>query len=426
MLLRHQCADKFKPLDVEAALKHPGVPKVSSKLGKQALATAASGINFYQTLQMDDGHWAGDYGGPMFLMPGMIITMYVTGTPIDLRKRDEMLRYLYNHQAADGGWGLHIESHSTIFGTAMNYVAMRLLGASADDPRMIKARLFILSNGGALGIPQWGKFWLSVLGVFSWDGLNTLFPELWATPEWLPVHPWRWWCHCRMVYLPMAYIYGSRFVGPITPLVKELRRELFCEPWETINWPSIRSYVAPIDVYYPQTALLKVMNVVTNAYEKFVSPLFIGKAWRNRSLSFLLDYIHAEDDQTSSICIGPVNKFINMLAVFVGDGADSKRFKDHIARVDDYLWMAEDGMKCQGYNGSQLWDTAFAVQAIVESGLGPLFLPCLAKTYEYVDCAQVLEDVANREKFYRFVSSLVLPNFLTWLRLFSLLVFFLT
>ena len=28
----------------------------------------------------------------------------------------------------------------------------------------------------------------------------------------------------------------------------------------------------------------------------------------------------------------------------------------------DYLWVAEDGMKMQGYNGSQLWDTAFAVQ----------------------------------------------------------------
>jgi hypothetical protein len=30
--------------------------------------------------------------------------------------------------------------------------------------------------------------------------------------------------------------------------------------------------------------------------------------------------------------------------------------------VHDYLWVAEDGLKMQGYNGSQLWDTAFAVQ----------------------------------------------------------------
>ena len=34
----------------------------------------------------------------------------------------------------------------------------------------------------------------------------------------------------------------------------------------------------------------------------------------------------------------------------------------HLPRLLDYLWLAEDGMKVQGYSGSQLWDTAFAVQ----------------------------------------------------------------
>ena len=34
----------------------------------------------YSTLQQDDGHFPGDYGGPMFLMPGMVIACYVTGT----------------------------------------------------------------------------------------------------------------------------------------------------------------------------------------------------------------------------------------------------------------------------------------------------------------------------------------------------------
>lgn len=28
------------------------------------------GIQFYSNVQQPDGHWAGDYGGPMFLMPG--------------------------------------------------------------------------------------------------------------------------------------------------------------------------------------------------------------------------------------------------------------------------------------------------------------------------------------------------------------------
>lgn len=33
--------------------------------------------------------------------------------------------------------------------------------------------------GGAVGIPSWGKFWLAVLNVYSWEGMNTLLPEMW-------------------------------------------------------------------------------------------------------------------------------------------------------------------------------------------------------------------------------------------------------
>ena len=39
----------------------------------------SGGLDFYQQLQMEDGHWPGDYGGPMFLARP-VITCYVTGT----------------------------------------------------------------------------------------------------------------------------------------------------------------------------------------------------------------------------------------------------------------------------------------------------------------------------------------------------------
>ena len=62
----------------------------------------------------------------------------------------------------------------------------------------------------------------------------------------------------------------------------------------------------------------------------------------------------------------------------------------HLPRLADYLWVAEDGMKMNGYNGSQLWDTAFAVQAIGAAGLGAEFSDCMRRAHAYIDATQVL------------------------------------
>lgn len=67
---------------------------------------------------------------------------------------------------------------------------------------------------------------------------------------------------------------------------------------------------------------------------------------------------------------------------------DSPEFKKHCARVPDYLWVAEDGMKMQGYNGSQLWDTAFAVQAIASTGIPEEFAGCLKLAHHFIERSQ--------------------------------------
>lgn len=55
----------------------------------------------------------------------------------------EMIRYLRNHANEDGGFGLHIESESTMFGTVFSYVSLRLLGVPADDPTVAAARAWV-------------------------------------------------------------------------------------------------------------------------------------------------------------------------------------------------------------------------------------------------------------------------------------------
>lgn len=365
-------------------------------------------VSFYETLQMPDGHWPGDYGGPMFLMPGLLITLHVTGSMNSVltpQHRQEMVRYLTNHQNRDGGYGLHIEGHSTMFGTVLNYVSLRLLGRPADDPVCVKAREWILERGGATYIPSWGKFWLSALGVHSYDGLNPIPPELWLLPYsgWTGigwVHPGRMWCHCRMVYLPMCVMYGQRSVGPQSPLTEALRQELYPEPYESIPWHLARSRCAKEDLYYPHPWIQDALWAVLYR----VDPYLVGTRLRKAAVSECMKLIHYEDENTRYVDIGPVNKVLNTLACwFEEPGGDA--FRRHLPRLLDYLWVAEDGCKMQGYNGSQLWDTAFAVQAIYATGMAEKFSSCLKRAHEYIEKSQVQEDCAAPiDRWYRHIS----------------------
>lgn len=40
---------------------------------------ALNGVTFYAALQAEDGHWAGDYGGPLFLLPGRKVLLWLVG-----------------------------------------------------------------------------------------------------------------------------------------------------------------------------------------------------------------------------------------------------------------------------------------------------------------------------------------------------------
>lgn len=358
------------------------------------------GVAFYAQLQTPDGNWPGDYGGPMFLLPGLVITAYITEEKIKEPFHTLIRRYMLNHQREDGGWGLHIEGPSTMFGTVMHYVSLRLLGMKTDEPSLEKARKWILKNGGAVGIPSWGKFYLSILGVYDWNGCNTLLPELWILPRWLAIHPGRYWCHTRMVYLPMSYAYGKKITIPENELIREIRKELYVEPYEKINWKKARNQVCSKDEYVAKTTFLKFLYVILNTYEKFHLPWL-----RKKALKFALSYIEAEDIQTNYINIGPVNKVINSICIWHAYGNQSEAFKKHVERWKDYLWLAEDGVKMNGYNGSQFWDTMFASQAICEyPHPSDNISEVLQKCYHYAEISQIQEDPPGTKEFFRHTS----------------------
>jgi squalene/oxidosqualene cyclase-like protein len=358
----------------------------------------AKGVEHLRRTQHADGSWHGDYGGPLFLLPLYVATSHVAGIPIEAQAQREMMRYLETHQNADGGFGLHVEAESAVFPTALNYVAARLLGEQADAAWLARARTWLEAHGGPVQSAAWGKYFLALLNLYDYRGLSPVLPELWLLPTRLPFHPSRLWCHCRMVYLPLSYLYGRRSAATLSPLLEQLRRELYPQGYESIAWERTRCEVGVSDELSPRSPLLEVATRFLLGFEKR-SP----RPLRKKALSFVLDQIRREDANTDYICIGPISKLLHTL-VWHFDNPRGEELKQHARRLGDYLYQAADGLKMNGYDSSRLWDTAFAAQAIARAPLAERSRSVLDAAFTYLEQNQVLADVPERERCFRHAS----------------------
>ncbi|OVA19318.1 hypothetical protein BVC80_521g131 [Macleaya cordata] len=372
--------------------------------------TLRRGVRFFSLMQSDDGHWAANIDAPLFLMPPLVFTLYITGTLntiLSPEHKKETLRYMYWHQNKDGGFGFHIEGHSIMFSTALNYICMRMLGEGPDggeDNACARARKWILDHGGVTSIPSWGKAWLSILGLYDWSGCIPMVPEFWLLPSFLPMHPAKMWCFCRMVYMPISYLYGKRYVAPKTDLILSLREELHVQPYNEINWSKMRHNCCKEDVYYPRPII---QNLVWDSVYLLMEPLLtrwpLSKV-REKALKVTIEHIHYEDENSRYITMAAVEKSLCMLSCWVEDPT-SDAFKKHLARVQDYIWVAEDGLRMQNI-GSQTWDAGFAIQALLASDdITDEIGPTLKKGHDYLKAAQCKDNPSGDFKsMYRHIS----------------------
>lgn len=358
-------------------------------------ASILRALDVLATTQDADGSWRGDYGGPLFLLPMYVACHEVTGTPIPMHLRAGMERYFRATQHRDGGWGLHDEGHSHVFTTAIGYVAMRLLDVPADDPGLVRARAWLHRHGGPTRSAPWGRFVLCLLGLHAWEGIDPLPPELWLLPRAAPLHPTRFWCHCRAVYLPMSYLYARRVQAPPSARLDAIRTELYGDTWDRIPWSDRRHDIAPTDVYKPLQWPARAAGHALSRLE----PRW-PRSLRRRALDEVLLHIDAEDRSTSYLCIGPINKLLHWV-VWHDARPGGEEVQRHAERLEDYLWESEQGVQMQGYNSSQLWDTAFAIQAITAAGEPGRRHPMVARAHAFVDANQVLDDVPDRERTAR-------------------------
>ncbi|THG17529.1 hypothetical protein TEA_011441 [Camellia sinensis var. sinensis] len=403
------CLQMLKENNFEQTIPPVKVGEDEDVTYEAANITLKRALRFFSALQTKDGHWAAEIAGPLFFLPPLVMCLYITGhldETFSPEHKKEILRYIYNHQNEDGGWGFHIEGHSVMFCTAFSYICMRILGDSPFGGRnnaVERGRKWIHDHGGVVAIPSWGKTWLSIFGLFDWSGCIPMPPEFWILPSYLPMHPAKMWCYCRMTYMPMSYLYGKRFVGPITDLVKQLRTELHSQPYDEVNWKKYRHAWAKEDLYHQRPLIQDLMwDSLYITTEPLLTRWPFNKL-REKALAKTMEHIHYEDEISRYITIGCVEKVLCMLCCWVED-PNGDYYKKHLARIPDYIWVAEDGIKMQSF-GSQQWDTGFSVQAIFACNMLEETGEVLRKGHDFIKKSQVKDNPSGDfKKMFRHIS----------------------
>ncbi len=364
---------------------------VSAPDAESALCRAAARL---LDLQGGDGAWEGEMVWCPMLTAQYVLLQHILGQPIETGRRRRILRSFECTRLAGGTWGLHEHSQPHLFVTTLVYVASRLLGVERNDPLIEPARRFLEAED-VLAIPSWGKFWLALLNLYDWRGVNAILPELWLLPRGLPLHPSNWYCHTRLIYMAMASIYSHRFQAPATPLIESLREELFGEEFARVDFSSGRKRLRDADLFARPNVWLRAGYALARMFERFHS-----KRVRARCLRALIRQIQWELQTTSYTSISPVSGFLNILALWLHD-PDDANFRAALAGLDGWFWEDEElGARVTGARSST-WDTAFSVQALATVPASDAIREALRNGADFLSRQQIRSSVEGFREAYR-------------------------
>lgn len=362
---------------------------------KQLKDAYDQGVTYFASIQTDDGCVVGEVVWCPMLTAQYVMAAFMTGQSIPDERQARFLKHFEVWQRGDGSWGMHAESEGYVYVTTLVYIALRLMGRGADDPVCVRARAWLEAHGGVLHIPSWGKLWLSMLGLYRWSAVPPVLPELWLQPDASPLHPRRMYCHTRMIYLGLGYLYAARFQVQPTPLLEALRSELYSQPFETIDFDAHRFDLALTDTFEAPHPVLKAVFRVLAVYDRHHIALV-----RRRAMATCLEHIVAHQRESRQAAISPVNGLLNALALFHAKHPD---FEESFKGVDYWSWTDEaEGERFNGAH-SHTWDTAFTIQAVCEGprsedGVASGFLENAAR---FLRDHQMQDEVVDRKRFYR-------------------------
>src|SRR5438876_349527 len=125
---------------------------------------------------------------------------------VDKEWQRKGVNHLFSMQLPDGGWNIYYGGPSDVNATIKAYLALKLAGLPATDPRLLKARQVALSLGGVPRMNTFSRLYLALLELFPWDYVPTIPCEVILIGKWFHVNFWEMSSWTRSMLVPLSII----------------------------------------------------------------------------------------------------------------------------------------------------------------------------------------------------------------------------
>ena len=209
------------------------------------------------------------------------------------------------------------------------------------------------------------------------------------------MHPRRLYCHMRLIYLGLSYLYGTELTADRAPILDTLRAELYPDGYDLARFTAERDTIAATDLYEPVGRGLQWVFAGARMLAKAVPSVV-----RRRALDRAWEHIEFEFASTDWVCLSPVNGMLFCLSMWARDRHDP-RLPRALDGVEYWVWEDEDeGMRICGAR-SDIWDTSFALQAVCEGPELELAEQVVARAGAWLPIAQLRHDIPQGRAHYR-------------------------
>ena len=132
-------------------------------------------------------------------------------------------RWIRSQQREDGTWANFYGGPGDLSTTVEAYLALRLAGDEPDAPHLKLAHDWIIDQGGVEATRVFTRIWLALSGLWSWDDLPVIPPELIYLPSWFPLNVYDWGCWARQTIVALAVVQSLRPSRPLGISIDELK-----------------------------------------------------------------------------------------------------------------------------------------------------------------------------------------------------------